>query len=943
MKKFLSLICAVAITLGAYAAPQFKTKRLAVEKQKFEQNAISAQKQVKPDYVSLKKNAVRAPQAKQAETEEVIDLNFTVSCSKKYYDDTKDWYLVAQNTDYAVSLDLFSNNADNIPTGSFESANFNLEWTGVYDFEVGSTIIKATSAAAEISVSNDTTFILAVLKCNDGKTYRAKFFYADPKLKEPVEVAIATFTATDYDTDMYYTLKNAAGDSIFYFDIYKAESEADVTLDSLYVLSDMMASYSFMKFNGTNVSYYSAEFKKTKTDGLVRIEATVADKEGNVYHLVYQEKSVEPTGEEVTLAFDSAMNVPQYYNDGAWELTTTQNDTMVAFVYVNNTPASPAGNYTAEDLQASYSGVMFGETYIAFHSGSFSVTETDARIDLKGDMLGKNGVLYHISMFFNKPQAEAKDTITATNMTVNTNYYSAYGVAVFAASDETDSIVMTININGLGADMAGEYIVGTDLNGKVIPVGGEAVEIYSGKVTITVDPANGNIKISGKVLGMNLTEYTLNLTYIKPEPQTYNLAVATATGNYQEANSRIQYTLNSEDGNYRFFFAIYLPEGQTDVESGKTYDFANDMQGNSNASYGMDLSAYTFIDYTEATFVKTVVEDTTTIKVTILDLEGNTWNLSYRYVVPADPTELHLQYDNQTTAFEQAFAEYDITAGEGFINFVASNDSNGYVSLQIFAETLTAGVYEINATKEAGSILASVGVSGGYIQPSFAGIRNANGQFSTANLWFLQVGTLTVADDGSAVLAAKNSYGIDVKATFKGALPPHLQYDENADFIKDFASYKVDTTDFAKNGSVMVYIYSDTVQAQIVFFSAATTLAAGEYPVNATGETGTVKASQGYDEEVGIDPSYFATVSGQYLDKLWYLVGGKVTVQEDGTIVVDAVNSLGKAIKATLNVAKEQAIDHVNVSGDATKRLVNGQLVIEKNGVLYNTLGITIK
>ena len=100
--------------LGAYATPQLATKRLAVEKQKFEQKSIPAQKQVNPDLAALKKNALRAPKAKKAETnvtlvDEVIDLNFTTSCSKKYYADTKDWYLVAQNSDYAVVLDLFSN------------------------------------------------------------------------------------------------------------------------------------------------------------------------------------------------------------------------------------------------------------------------------------------------------------------------------------------------------------------------------------------------------------------------------------------------------------------------------------------------------------------------------------------------------------------------------------------------------------------------------------------------------------------------------------------------------------------------------------------------------------------------------------------------------------------------------------------------------------------
>ncbi len=623
MKKFLSLFCALAIVLGAYATPQLATKRLTVEKQKFEQKGIPAQKQVKLDFATPKKNAAPAP------ADEVIELNFTTSCSKKYYDDTKDWYLVAQNSDYAVVLDILSENADNIPTGSFESGNFDLDYTGIYDFEVGSSLIKATSAAAEISVSNDTTHILAVLKCNDGKTYRAKFFYADLKFKDPVEVNITTAGGTDYGTDYYYVLKNAAGDSIFYFDIYKDEANADVEFGVTYTLDDMMTSYSFMKLAGTSVSYYSAEFKKTKTDGLVRIEATVSDKNGNVYHLVYQEKGVVPTGEEVTLAFDSAMKVPQYYDDGAWELYTQQGDTMVAFVYVNNNPASPAGEYTAEDLQASYSGIMFGDEYIAFASGSFSVTETDARIDFTADMLGKNGVLYHITMFFLKPQAAAQETITATNMTINTDYYSWYGIGNFKASDENNAIELTININGLGAAMAGEYVAGVDFNGKITPAGGEATEIYSGTVTIAV-AENGDIQLTGKVLAVNLTEYTLDLTFIKPEPQTFNVTIATATGEYQSSYGRVRYTLNSDDANYRFFFSIYLPDDAEDVELGTTYTFAADMRSNTNASFGMLLDgSYTYIDYADASFTKSIVDKKEHIEATILDVDGNTWNLSY--------------------------------------------------------------------------------------------------------------------------------------------------------------------------------------------------------------------------------------------------------------------------------------------------------------------------
>lgn len=725
MKKIISFLCAIAFVISANAAPQFATKRFAVEKQKFEQKASlkrapkAAQAETDVQIVKVESSykdgvlsmgliaadrvfalEINLPQgvtdlesgktytiadmiangcagydnsftwfvmftsvsltktvdtngtsivaditddagdkwhltyseAPQTPAEEIIDIEFTTSYSAEYYKESNDWYLVAQNEKYAVVLDIFSDNDSILPAGSYETKDFDLSYTFVIDAEVStSDRIKATSAAAEVSMSGDTTYIIAVLKCTDNKTYRAKMFKAPFIVKEAIDVEITDIASQNYSTDMYYVLNNAAGDSLFYFDIYLSSGASDIDLNSTYTLNDMMESYSFMKLNGSNIAYQSAEFTKTKVNDLVHIEALVIDKDGNAYKLTYQEKGVEPTGEEVTLAFDSAMAVPQYYTDGQWELYTSQGDTAAYFVYNSSNSQSPAGTFSAEDLDPSYSGLVLGENVVYFHSGSFVVTDNDERIDLKADLLGKNGVLYHIGMFFIKPQATASDTITSTNLQINTDYYDWYGVGVFSAQDDNYSIEMTININGKGAAMAGTYVVGTDLNGTITPAaeGSEKVELYSGTITITV-AENGDVNLTGKVLGMNKTEYVLNLTYIKPEPQTFNITIGSAVGEYQETNGRVQYTLNSEDLNYKFFFSIWLPDTLQDVELGTSYTFSVDMRGNANSSYGMLTDgSYTYIDYAEATFVKSIVDNHEHIDVVILDVDGNTWNLSY--------------------------------------------------------------------------------------------------------------------------------------------------------------------------------------------------------------------------------------------------------------------------------------------------------------------------
>ena len=562
------------------------------------------------------------------------EINFSdATCSMEYYSDTQDWYLVAENDDYAVTLDIFSTNAEALPAGTYSSANgdFDLSYTKVYDFEVGSSGSKATEATATVTVNGDRTDITAVLTCANGVTYNVTMFNAPIELKDPVEVKITKVGSRDYGTDYYYVLYNATEDSVFYFDINKASSADDIEYGHTYTLDDMLTDYSYAKFNGSYMSYETAEFTKTVDDqNLVRIEATVSNNKGDVWHLVYQEEPIVPSGEEVDLFFSVPMEIPQYYTDGQWELylsiESEEQDTLVVFVYNSTNASSPAGTFTEADLIANNSGILFGNTYIAFAEADFTVTDTDERIDLVADVLGNNAVTYHIKMFYIKPQATAQESITSNELTVNTTYYSYYGVVMFSASDENNSIALTVNVNGLGAQMAGTYVAGTDFNGEVTPAGGEKSEIFSGSIVVAV-AENGNITVTGTVLCSNSVEYTLNLTWVKPEPVTTNLTMDGMASTFSESSNSIQYKLFNDD--YVFFFRIYLAEGLTDVELGKNYTFADDMKSNTNSSYGYD-SNYSFIDYADATFTKTFVSGADHVEVAIEDVDGNFWNLTYQ-------------------------------------------------------------------------------------------------------------------------------------------------------------------------------------------------------------------------------------------------------------------------------------------------------------------------
>ena len=78
-------------------------------------------------------------------------------------------------------------------------------------------------------------------------------------------------------------------------------------------------------------------------------------------------------------------------------------------------------------------------------------------------------------------------------------------------------------------------------------------------------------------------------------------------------------------------------------------------------------------------------------------------------------------------------------------------------------------------------------------------------------------------------------------------------------------------------------------------------------------------------------------VAQRLINNAWFLVSGNVTITKEGVITVDALNSKGKKVYCVLGAT--QAISNVNTNAAATKRIVNGKLVIEKNGVRYDALG----
>ena len=504
-----------------------------------------------------------------------------------------------------------------------------------YFFSNGETVFTYDSEADTYSATGEIYGVLAD-KYYDGRYKNPVLSKAKgPDWDNPIEV-VMTEVESVYDEeyeDVTYSLSNATNDTIFQFDIYLEEGQ-DVVAGQKYTYDDMeqSANYTYVSIGGSKIGLKSVDFVKTVDGetGLARIEATVLDAVNNVFHVVYQEVPFTPSGEEVDLFFEVAMSIPQYfeeedYETGSWELyfESLSGDTIVALDYLSANEASPAGSFTEADLISKYSGIMLdGENKIEIKLAEISVTDNSERVDVVAKLVGKDRVTYNVKMFFIKPTVVSQETITSDALQIDPTYLDWYGVVILSAEDDKNAITINLNAEELGAGLVGDYVAGKDFNGTITPAGTEdEIDIYSGSINVAYN--SGIIVVTGKLLAMNNVEYTLNLTF---KPSINDLTMTASESSYTASTSTVRYKLTNDT--YTFVFKINLPEGQEDVEAGKSYSFTEDMGGDTNASYGYDAE-YNFIDYAEAAFVKNVTADQMEIKATVVDLTGNIWNLTY--------------------------------------------------------------------------------------------------------------------------------------------------------------------------------------------------------------------------------------------------------------------------------------------------------------------------
>lgn len=294
-----------------------------------------------------------------------------------------------------------------------------------------------------------------------------------------------------------------------------------------------------------------------------------------------------------------------------------------------------------------------------------------------------------------------------------------------------------------------------------------------------------------------------------------------------------------------------------------------------------------------------------------------------------------------------------------------------------FNNYLPQNLYELEAMSEDGQIQARVRVTSDKVEGTYIN----DGQFERCDfvasetyvgIWdaatekyvnyAVDKGSMTVTLDGENITAVASficnnavQYDLTFHALYERAKLPYDTEDQPVDqsYTEDNATIVITGQDwidrwgmigvtiFAKDSSstAELWFYSDKLDPEIG-------LPEGTYPINGSGEPGTMLASRGVLADYTASPSYYLTLlEGLIPNYSWWIIEGTTTVENvDGklSIVVDAINSYEMPIK--IQYLGATAVENTLVeTTTTTKQLINGQLLIIRNNEVYTVTGVRVK
>ena len=551
------------------------------------------------------------------------------------------------------------------------------------------------------------------------------------------------------------------------------------------------------------------------------------------------------------------------------------------------------------------------------------------------NMLAKDTVDYHFILAAPLPAPTDTIELTAVDLKVDDSNALWVGAIDFYATTPEFSIR-----GGWRAEYAeeGTYEAAIFLDDAQM----NTITSLNAQVTVTLEQDN-NWSIEGSMLGNNNKIYNLHLSYKVPE---------------QKDTVVVSFEKSAQ--------AKYYPHLENDIQ---IYN-ENDLYKASINVAGVELGGefdeeyiiayYTYLEAKDGAPI-TVAEikdgklyqvgDTTKLEADFVTFEGILYQVRLWYVAPT-PTET---------------VKLDIKDAEMIVDY----DYNQAYNLVGYTEDRqTAFVVTVYATskEDIPGTFVNDGVFGkfGDGQYEFDASNSYVGKYNATNeaydLYYIQKGQVTVTLDEAdnvtltASVVCEDAIQYDVTLTSKYE-EPHIEFDSEEGPVERIygADAEVLINDYsAEYGLISVQIIDSVVgDITALYFvymesDAETIVPEGTYEINNTWFDGTVLASTGMEVDGSVIPSYYARyVDGWVAEPFYFFQTGTVEVTKNAngklSFEINALNSCNIPVHIVYD-ASASGVENIDVNVSGTqKQIVDGQLVIIRDGKAYNANGAQVK
>lgn len=572
MKKFFSILCALAMVLSVSAAPA-KVLGKSKHAEALETKAVKADSPFKAfpakGLQRAERSAVafRAPKAKQQ------DITIESYAENFYATDNDVWVKLydADGNTYYFDIVVAAGTQELALGQTYTLADMIANYSYMRDAESNKMAYASASLTKTVSMYEEQELVHFAAAFTDtlGNNYTLNYDQAPFIITgDTIEVNFQEMMSKPIFAQNMCQLrtKNDTMDIAFTFNVATEGSAAGT-----YSEADMNLQYTFVN----KLESKSAHCVVAENNGTISLEGWILAGDGNVYHVTMFFEIPTPQSQETITATNLVLD-DSYASYYSILIVEASNEDYTVSMYLPSDDY--LGTFDAEEVSLSIEGA---DGKVEIYEGTITVANTATGVAITGTVLSMDGVQYTLNLQYVIPDATSQETITMSGKLTNYEgkawqFIGSTASQMVTIAAYATSIPGTYGRSDLMADYT--YVV------KV--VGSDTLYYDMVDANVVVAVSGTNATITGTLKGQNyensadVIEFTLNLTATiedyeqggdeydaQDEDFNINFAEYTVDDQYLAEYKVLIVEAQDADNNY-ISLEFHVAEGATEIAAG---------------------------------------------------------------------------------------------------------------------------------------------------------------------------------------------------------------------------------------------------------------------------------------------------------------------------------------------------------------------------------------